>query len=113
MKAMILLAFFLSASAAMADVESMKKRAGKIVEFKDEGKIGEQSDGYLGVVKGPDDEAERLVREENADRKQEYEKRGPSQNQTGDALAAILGEARVRQEKPGRFVKENGAWVKK
>lgn len=97
---------------AWADLESMKTRIPKIVELKNRGVIGEQPDGYLGLVK-EDAAAKTIVEAENADRKEEYSRRAQEQGQAVDILAKVLGEARVRQEKPGRFIrKADGQWKK-
>jgi len=105
------LAFFGSA-VSHAEIESMKARLPQIIELKTQGIVGEQPDGYLGLVK--DDAAARAVVDaENADRKAEYAKRAATQGQTVEVLAKILGEARVRQEKAGRFVRgAGGEWSK-
>lgn len=95
------------------DLESMKDRVGKVVEWKDKGVIGEQTDGLLGVI-SENAAARSVVESENKDRMEEYEKRSKSQGQPVDVLSKVLGEARIRQEKPGRFIRaESGQWVKK
>ncbi len=101
----------LIAGPAMAELESMKARLPQIVEMKTKGIIGEQTDGYLGLVKD-DATAKALVEAENADRRQEYGKRAAVQGQSVEALAGILGEAIVRREKPGRFIRKDGGWSK-
>jgi len=106
---LVALAFF--AMAATAEIESMKARLPTIIDMKTKGLVGEQPDGYLGVIKD-EGGAKAVADAENSDRKAEYTKRAASQGQTVEVLAAVLGEARVRQEKPGRFVKKDGGWVK-
>ncbi|MBI4403487.1 MAG: YdbL family protein [Deltaproteobacteria bacterium] len=109
----IFVACLMFSSMARADVETMRKRVPQIAEMKDKGLIGEQPDGYLGVIKA-EGEARAVVDAENRDRREEYEKRASSQGKTVDVLAKVLGEARIRDEKPGRFVRtESGEWVKK
>jgi len=96
-----------------ADLESMKARVPKVVELKEKGLVGEQPDGLLGVVSANAD-AQSVVDAENRDRMDEYRKRAKSQGQPVETLMKVLGEAKVRQEKPGRFVKNaSGGWTKK
>ena len=115
MKILFLLTFFgmVFTGPLRADLESMKARVLQVAELKDKGDIGEQSDGYLGVVK-ESPEARAIVDAENRDRKEVYQKRAASQSQTVETLADVLGKARVRDEKAGRFVKNaDGTWTKK
>lgn len=112
MKKHLLLAMAILAFAATAEIESMKERLPTIVDMKTKGLVGEQPDGYLGVIK--DEGGAKAVSDaENSDRRAEYGKRAAAQGQTVDVLAAVLGEARVRQEKAGRFIRtKDGQWVK-
>jgi uncharacterized protein YdbL (DUF1318 family) len=104
-------AFFLAN--AHADLESMKARVPKIVELKDQGAIGEQPDGLLGVVKATGD-AKAVVDAENADRMEEYKKRAATQKQKVETLQQVLGAARIQQEKAGRMIRDAaGGWKAK
>lgn len=101
------------ASLSFADIDSMRARAPQISDYKDKGVLGEQVDGYLGLVK-EDAKAKELMLAENADRKEEYQKRATQQSQSLEVFAKVIGEAKVRQEKPGRMVrKASGEWEKK
>lgn len=103
---------FLPAGQAEAEIEAMRARVPKIVELKEKGLIGEEPNGLLGVVKAEGD-AESVVKAENADRMTEYGKRAKAQNEKVETLMKVLGEARIRQEKPGRYIKGPGGWTKK
>ena len=96
-----------------ADIDSMRARVPKIVELKDRGVVGEMPDGLLGVVTAEGDAAS-VVSAENSDRMEEYKKRASQQGQSVETLMKVLGEARTRNEKPGRFIKGgSGSWAKK
>ncbi len=113
MKKLSIAALTFWTSLAMADLESMRARIPQITELKDKGVIGEQADGFLGVVK-PDGAAQAVVDAENKDRRAEYEKRAASQGQTLDVLAKVLGSARLDKEKPGRMIRgASGTWTAK
>ena len=96
-----------------ADIETMRARAPKIVELKDKGFIGEQADGFLGVVEDKEGAAA-LVAEENADRRNVYTERAKSQGQSLEVFMAVLGGGKMRQEPSGRFIRDSsGKWQKK
>lgn len=98
---------------SFADINSMRARLPKIVELKNKGYIGEQADGYLGVVEDKEG-ASSLVAEENADRKSVYSDRAKSQGQSLEVFSAVIGSAKVRDEESGRFIRNSaGKWTKK
>jgi uncharacterized protein YdbL (DUF1318 family) len=112
-KILSVLILVLTAASSFADLESMRARIPDVVKMKDLGLIGEQADGFLGVVSDKEGAAS-VVAAENADRKEEYSKRAASQGQTAEVFGAVIGSAKVRDEKPGRFVKDAaGQWKKK
>ncbi|NBX92368.1 MAG: DUF1318 domain-containing protein [Proteobacteria bacterium] len=114
MKTFITLVALIGAfTACWGDIESMKARLPEIIDLKDKGLIGEQPDGYLGVVKDQDGAAA-IVAAENADRREEYNKRAKSQGQTVEVFGKVIGGAKTRDEKSGRFVRDGaGTWLKK
>lgn len=83
---------------SFAGIESMRKRAGQVAEYKDKGIIAEQADGYLRVVKD-EGGAKALVDAENQDRLEEYTKRAKESGQEVSVFARVLGEARLKKEK--------------
>lgn len=113
MKNLFLLLSVLFAPMAFADLEAIKARLPKLVELKDQGLLGEQPDGLVGVIKSTP-EAEEIARAENKDRMAVYNERAAAQGQSVETLMRVLGEARIRQEKTGRQFKDaSGSWVKK
>lgn len=100
-------------TALFADINSMRARLPKVVELKDKGLVGEQADGYLGVVEDKEG-ASAVVAEENADRKSVYSDRAKAQGQSVEVFGAVIGGAKTRDEQPGRFIKNSsGKWMKK
>ncbi len=100
-----------SASAAMAQSAAAKAAvdAGKA-----SGQVGEQADGFLGVVSGDSPALRGAVAEINAGRAQAY---GDAAAKTG-VTAAAAGEATARQLfarlPPGAYFKPaGGGWQKK
>lgn len=94
-------------------LESMKERIAEIVKLKESGVIGERLDGLVGLVK-EDEAAKKIVEAENADRLKVYETRARSQKVDLETFKKVIGSAKVREEKSGRFVEsEAGVWSKK
>jgi uncharacterized protein YdbL (DUF1318 family) len=103
-----------SAVLASAPIERMKKRVKEVVRLKNEGVIGERRNGLLGIVQPGNEEAEKIVAAENKDRMAIYKKRSMQQGEDLNTFQRVLGDAKVRKEKSGRFVEdEKGSWVKK
>ena len=87
--------------------------ASPLSDFKEKGIIGEQNDGYIGLVK-QDSAAAKLVTEINAKRRQKYQQLA-QQNQVPLASIAKLAADKAKQKtKPGQYVQNAaGDWVKK
>lgn len=112
-KHLLLLSIALGSFGAFSDINSMRARLPKIVELKDKGLIGEQSDGFLGVVEDKEG-ASGIVAEENADRRGVYSDRAKSQGQTFEVFSSVIGAAKTRDEQSGRFIRNSaGKWQKK
>lgn len=98
---------------AFADMDSMRARVPQVVELKEKGAVGEQLDGLLGVVSGGGS-ADSVVKAENADRLSVYKDRAKSQGVDLATFMKVMGEERIKQEKPGRHVQDaSGQWKKK
>lgn len=95
-------------------LKRMKDRIPEVVSMKNEGRIGEKRNGLLGVVNEGDQEAKALVEAQNQDRLRVYKKRAESQDQDLETFQRVLGDARIRKEKSGRYVQSlTGVWEKK
>lgn len=80
-----------------------------------DGIVGEQVDGYLGLVKGdaPAD-IRRQVEAVNAQRRKKYAEIAKERNVDVAAFAAITGKKLVEESPPGSFVRGgDGRWVEK
>ena len=87
--------------------------AGPLDDAKRAGQVGEQPNGYVGVLPGAPDSAKALAKDINSRRKERYteisRKRGTSVEQVGkQAGKKLIGEARK-----GEYVKKGGKWVQK
>lgn len=101
-----LMAVLLLACSALAmalDLDSAKSR----------GLVGEQPNGYLGVVKATPDAVE-LAADINAKRRAAYEAIAKKNGATLDQVAILAGQKAIEKTAPGTYVKTpDGQWVKK
>ena len=84
-------------------------------EAKAQGLVGEQANGYLGLVKsGASAEVKTLMNEINAKRKQEYQGIARRNNTELNVVEALAGKKAIERTPPGQYVKlPSGQWVKK
>lgn len=89
--------------------------AGSLGDAKAKGWVGEQADGYVGIVdaSAPADVAA-LVKAVNGKRKQGYADIAKQNGTSLAAVAARAGERNIEKTQAGHFVKRSGAgWAKK
>ena len=82
-------------------------------EAKSKGLVGEQSNGYLGVVQTADGEAQALARDINQKRRQAYIDIAKRNGTAVAAVEALAGEKAIQNSKSGHYVEGSGGWVKK
>ena len=84
-------------------------------EAKSQGVVGEQPDGYLGVVQpGASAEVQALVNDVNQKRRQMYEDIARRNATKLAAVEMLAGKTAIDNTKPGNFVQgPSGQWVKK
>jgi len=101
------------ASVAHAQASTAKATVDKAVTA---GEIGEQIDGYLGVVKGanPSAAVRAAMSEINIARKSVYSKLAAAQNVQTAVVSTLTGEKQIKKARSGTFVKDaSGNWLKK
>lgn len=92
---------------------SFSVQALELQEAKQAGFVGEQTNGYLGVVK-VSDEVNALVNSVNSKRQAKYQELATKHNITVDAVAARAGKKAMSLTKPGQYIQSpSGGWVKK
>ena len=93
-------------STAKATVDAAKAR----------GEIGEQIDGYLGVVVGaaPSSAVRNAMAEINIARKAVYTEVSAGSGQSAAVFAQLTGEKQIKKASSGQFVKDaSGVWKRK
>ncbi|BAK75567.1 protein of unknown function [Pseudogulbenkiania sp. NH8B] len=80
---------------------------------KSQGLVGEQPNGYLGVVKATPQAVE-LAADINAKRRAAYDAIAKKNGATLDQVAALAGQKAIEKAAPGAYVRSaDGQWVKK
>ena len=80
---------------------------------RDQGYVGEQRDGYVGIVKNAPGVKE-LVNDVNTKRKIEYQKISAKNGQPVNVVAKIAAEKIINKLKSGHYYQDGGGnWVKK
>ncbi len=79
---------------------------------KRQGLVGEQPDGYIGVVRSTPEAAE-LVRSVNVQRRQSYQDLAKRNGVSADSVAALAGKKLIDRAGRGEYVKEGGRWVQR
>ena len=84
-------------------------------EAKAQGIVGEQHDGYLGVVRpGVAAEVQALINDVNLKRRQMYEDLAQRNSTKLKDVEMLGGKTAIDKTKPGNFVRiPSGQWVKK
>ena len=96
--------------------ERFKERFPRIAELKTAGTIGETFAGYLEVVdkKSADKETQKIVDEENADRKELFKLIADKEGVTSEKVAERAGKRAFDKAKPGEYLKgSDGKWKQK
>ena len=107
--AALLFALGLALSLAPAVAE-----AGQLGDAKAAGWVGEQPNGYLGVVPGAPASAEVLVSDINAKRRSKYQSVANAQGTTLQAVEIVAGEKLIGRARTGEYVMTaGGQWVRK
>lgn len=78
-----------------------------------QGLLGEQANGYVGIVASPTAELEKLAADVNAKRKAHYAEIAARNGTAVEAVAALAGKKLVEGAPSGQFVRANGGWTKK
>ena len=86
-----------------------------LTQPKADGLIGEQADGYLGLVtQNVPADIRQLVAEVNAQRKAGYQQIAAKQGTSLAAVEQVGGNTAIEKTRPGNYVRDaNGVWRKK
>jgi hypothetical protein len=103
LRAFALLAIWALAQPVMAlDLDGAKRQ----------GILGEQADGYVGVVK-PSPAAAELARDINEKRRQSYQDLAKRNGVSADSVARLAGQKLIDRASSGEYVRQGSEWVRK
>lgn len=82
-------------------------------EAKSQGLVGEQANGYLGIVVN-DPQGNALAEQVNAKRKTHYQKIANSNGLSANEVAKLAGEKVIKAATQGEYIQtSSGKWIKK
>jgi len=97
--------------AGMAATPALADRDPNYALARQEGKVGEQADGYLGIVGPANDTLQRLVDDINIKRRAIYAEKAKENNATLEAYALTAGCQAVARTTPGeKYRAPDGTW---
>ncbi|WP_394203619.1 YdbL family protein [Shewanella waksmanii] len=94
-------------------VFSANALAMSLQDAKTQGFVGEQTNGYLGIVKSSP-EAQQLIKSVNAKRKAQYQKIATKNGIKTQDVAKLAAEKAIKASKKGHYIQTpSGKWIKK
>ena len=109
------LVFSVSGNIVFADFGSrMKERLPSLVQAKDQGKVGEGTDGFVYVRESDSEKINKMVAAENEDRKILFKAMSSKTGGSVDEVANKFSKALVKKSKKGHwFRKSSGEWIQR
>jgi len=93
---------------------NMKGRLSSLVEAKDQGLVGEGTDGFVYVRNSESEKVKKMVSDENEDRKLLFKSMSLKTGGTVDDVAKKFSMAIVKKSKKGHwFRKSSGEWMQR
>jgi uncharacterized protein YdbL (DUF1318 family) len=88
--------------------------AADLQQVKSEGLVGEQLNGYLGVVSTEANaEVRRLIADVNEKRKAEYESIAAKNSTSIETIELLAGKKAIEKTEPGNYIQNATGWIKK
>lgn len=106
-----LLITFISLSSPLAQAQqlSLQEAKAQLSEAKEQGLVGEQPNGYLGVVKSTA-AARQIVKEINEARRKEYTRIANENNIAVADVELLAGKRAIERTDSGHYIKVDGQW---
>lgn len=98
--------------AAPALALSLNEAMSALPAAKAAGQLGEQPDGYLGVV-NPGGNAQEIAKQINDARRQEYQRLAGENNIQLRDVESMAGKKALERTPSGQYIMLNGVWMKK
>ncbi|CAM3834826.1 YdbL family protein [Rheinheimera salexigens] len=91
---------------------NLQQAMSALSQVKSEGLVGEQTNGYLGLV-SPNANAEEVIKLINDARRAEYTKLAQRNSIAVSDVEALAGKKAIERTSSGQFILLDGRWVKK
>lgn len=91
---------------------SLNEAMSALPSAKAAGQLGEQPNGYLGVV-NPGGEAAEIASQINQARRNEYQKLAKENGIQQSDVESMAGKKAIERTAPGQYIMLNGVWMKK
>ncbi len=91
---------------------SLNEAMSALPAAKEAGQLGEQPDGYLGVVKASGNASE-VAQQINAARKEEYQRVARDNGIALKDVETIAGQKAIDRTPARQYIRVNGGWVQK
>jgi len=91
---------------------NLQQAMSALSEVKKQGLVGEQANGYLGLVT-PDAHAEQVIKLINDARRAEYTKLAQRNSIAVSDVEALAGKKAIERTSSGHYILLEGKWVKK
>lgn len=91
---------------------SLNEAMSALPSAKASGQLGEQPNGYLGVV-NPGGEAAEIASQINQARRNEYQKLAKQNGIQQSDVESMAGKKAIERTAPGQYIMLNGVWMKK
>jgi uncharacterized protein len=111
MRNSVLAGFAALAAIGLAAAPALAQRDPAYAAARSAGKVGEQADGYLGIVGAADTALQRMVDDINIKRRAVYAEKAKENNATLEAYALTAGCQAVARTTPGeKYRAPDGSW---
>ncbi len=95
-------------------LNAMPISAADLAQLKASGQVGEQMNGYLGLINpNAADDVKALVNSINAQRQAEYQRIAAKNGVSPDEVARVTAQKVIGQAAPGQFVQTPSGWQKR
>jgi uncharacterized protein len=108
----LMLSLLLAWLPAVVMAMTLQDAMANLASAKEQGLVGEQTNGYLGVVKDTGN-VKQLASLINDARRAEYARLATSNGISQADVEAMAGQKAIERTQAGHFINLNGSWIKK
>lgn len=95
-----------------AQAMTLQQAMEQLGNYKEQGFVGEKTNGFLGVVI-PQKGAQEVVQLINQARLEQYRKMAAENNLSIQEIEDLAGQKSIQKTRSGHYIEANGQWIKK